>query len=192
MVGGGRLVKVGLGAVGLSLLGWLATLILVPFLQHPDTTEDLTSAWIQAGPIPLGESTTVTVLPGQTLVAFLVGTDLYGIAGTSTGTCTASSEGTPLDLGWPVQINRSLTGVLEDGQETVAIAGWTSKFDQAARVEIRCTTADSTVDHYVAVPTHTGVVTSTPWFQPWGWVALAVVGVGLIVAGARRVNPPTR
>lgn len=82
--------------------------------------------------------------------------------------------------------------MLEDGQETVAIAGWTSKFDQAARVEIRCTTADSTVDHYVAVPTRTAVVTSTPWFQPWAWVALAIVGAALIVAGARRVNPPTR
>jgi hypothetical protein len=192
MVRGGRLVAIGMATVALAGLGWIGTLLTGSFLQQPDTTENLTSAWTQAGPTPLGESTTVTVLPGQTLVAFLVGTDLYGIAGTSTGTCTATSGGTPLDLGWPVQINWSLTGVLESGQESVAIAGWTNTIDQAAPVEIRCTTGDSTVDHYVAVPTRTGVVTSTPWFQPWGWVALAVVGVVLIASGARRVNPPSR
>mgnify|MGYP003559252294 FL=1 len=188
----GRLVALGVAFVALAGLGWIGTLVAGSFLQQPATTEDLTSEWTQAGPTPLGESTAVTVPPGQTLVAFLVGTDLYGIAGTSTGTCTATSGGTPLDLGWPVQINWSLTGVLESGQESVAIAGWNNTIDHAARVGIRCTTSDSTVNHYVAVPTRTAVVTSTPWFQPWGWAALAAVGVGVIAAGAGRINPPSR
>ena len=192
MAGAGRRVKVGLATVVLALSGWIGTLLAVPLLQQPDTTEDLTAAWTQSGPTPLGQPTTVAVPPGQTLVAFLVGTDLYGIAGTTGGSCTAESNGRPVDLGWPVQINRSLTNVLENGQETVGIAGWTNHTDRGVRVEIRCTTSDSTVDHYVAVPTRTGVVTQTPWFQPWLWVTLAVVGVGFVAAGAKWITPPSR
>ncbi|MCW1960069.1 MAG: hypothetical protein KIH64_016290 [Mycobacterium sp.] len=191
MAGNRRLTLAGASLVVLAVLGWLATLVALPFLQQPHTTEDLTAAWRQAGPTPLDETTTVLVPAGQTLVAFLVGTDLYGLAGTTTGTCTATGAGSPLQLGWPVQINRSLTGVIKDGQETVAIAGWTNTTGNAVRVEIRCKSSDSTVDHYVAVPAHTAVLTKGPRFQPWAWVVLGVAGVGLIVAGARRVNPPS-
>ena len=192
MAGGGRLVKVGLATVVLALLGWIATFFTVPFLHQPDTTEDLTTAWTQAGPTPLGQPTAVTVPPGQTLVAFLVGTDLYGIAGTTTGSCTATRDGGPVDLGWPVQINRSLTGVLKGGQQTVAVAGWTNRTDSTVGVDIRCTTGDSTVDHYVAVPTRTAVITRDPWFQPWGWIAMAVAGVALVVAGLPPISRPNR
>jgi len=192
MAGAGWRVKVGLGTVVLALLGWIGTLLAVPLLQQPDTTEDLTAAWTQAGPTPLGQATTVAVPPGQTLVAFLVGTDLYGIAGTTGGSCTAESDGRPIDLAWPVRINRSLTDVLDDGQQTVEIAGWTNTTERGVRVEIRCTTSDSTVDHYVAVPTRTAVVTQTPWFQPWLWVASAVVGAALIATGAQWITPPSR
>ena len=93
-----RLVKAGLAIAVLAVLGWIATLLAVPFLRQPDTTEDLTAAWAHAGPTPLGQPTAVAVPPGQTLVAFLVGTDLYGIAGTTTGTCTASRDGRPVNL----------------------------------------------------------------------------------------------
>jgi hypothetical protein len=190
MAGEARRVTAGVAIIGMALLGWIGTLLVVPLLQQPDTTEDLTATWRQAGPTPLGESTTVAVPTGQTLVAFLVGTDLYGIAGTTTGTCTASRNGRPLKLGSPVRIDRSLTDVLAGGQETVAVAGWTNTTGQQARVEVRCTTTDSTVDHYVAVPTRTAVVVHAPWFQPWAWVAIAVAGLALIATGAKRVNPP--
>jgi hypothetical protein len=192
MARAGRLVKVGLATVVLAALGWIITVFAVPFLRQPDTTEDLTAAWTQAGPTPLGKTSAVTVPPGQTLVAFLVGTDLYGIAGTTTGTCTANGDDRVVDLGWPVQINPSLTDVLEGSQQTVAIAGWTNDTGGPARVDIRCTTGDSTVDHFVAVPTRTAVVTRDPWFQPWGWVAIAAVGVALVVVGLLQINPPSR
>jgi hypothetical protein len=191
MAGGGRRVTAGVAVLGLALLGWIGTLLVVPLLQQPDTTEDLTAAWTQAGPTALGEPTAVSVPAGQTLVAFLVGTDLYGIAGTTTGDCTAVRDGRPLELGRPVHINRALTGVLADGQETVAVAGWTNATDIPVRVEVRCTTSDSTVDHYVAVPTRTAVVAHDPWFQPWGWVAIGVIGLAVIVTGVRRLNPPS-
>jgi hypothetical protein len=110
----------------------------VSFLQHPDTTEDLTAVWKQAGGTPLGQSSTVAVPPGQTLVAFLVGTDLYGIAGTTGGTCTADTGGRTLDLGWPVQLNWSLTDVLNDGQQIVAMQE-ISRQSVAAIAEIQAT-----------------------------------------------------
>jgi hypothetical protein len=187
-----RLVKVGLATAVLAALGWIITVFAVPFLRQTDITEDLTAAWTQAGPTALGQTAAVAVPPGQTLVAFLVGTDLYGIAGTTTGTCTATRDGRPVDLGWPVQINRTLTGVLDDGQQTVAISGWTNDTGSPVRVDIRCTTGDSTVDHFVAVPTRTAVVTRNPWFQPWGWVAIAGIGVTMVVAGLLRISPPSR
>jgi glycogen debranching enzyme len=160
--------------------------------QKPDTTEDLTTAWTEAGPTRLGQPTTVGVPPGQTLVAFLVGTQLNTTAGTSTGSCTATRDGRPVDLSWPVQIDRSLTGVLTDGQQTVAIAGWTNNANSDVRIEIRCSSADSGVNHYVAIPTRSAVLTKNPWFQPWGWIALATVGVGLIVSGWQWISPPSR
>ena len=184
--------KLGLATVLLALLGWIGTSFAVPFLQHPDTTEDLTTVWKQAGATPLGQSSTIAVPPGQTLVAFLVGTDLSGIAGTSGGSCTASTDGRTLDLGWPVQLDWTLTDVLNDGQQSVAIAGWTNRDVRTARVAIGCSTGDSTVDHYVAVPSRTAVVIRYPWFQPWGWAALAAVGLALAVLGVLRVNSPSR
>lgn len=182
----------GVALLAVALFGWLITQFAVPFTQHPRTTEDLTAAWIRSGPTRLGEATTVSVPPNQTLVAFLVGTDLYGIAGTTAGSCTATSNGHPLRLGWPVHINRSLTGVLKSGQQTVAIAGWTNATDAAVRVELLCNTADSTVTHYVAVPSSTAVIGRRPWFQPWAWVVLAAAGVGLIVSGWPAISPPSR
>jgi hypothetical protein len=160
----------------LALFGWLATMIVSSSASQPTSTEDLTAAWMKSGPTPLGGSTTITVPDGQTLVAFLVGTQLRGTAGTTTGSCSATSAGMKVTLGWPVHINRALTGVLADGQETVAIAGWTNRQGSAATVQISCMSADSTVDHFVAVPTRTGIVQQDPWFQPW--VPLLVAGLG--------------
>ena len=188
---GRRRVTVGVSLLALALAGWVGTLFLAPLHQHPDRAEDLTAAWTRAGPTRLGQPTTVVVPSGQTLVAFLVGTQL-NTAGTSTGSCTASRDGRPVDLGWPVQIDRSLTGVLADGQQTVAIAGWTSDAGNDVRVEIRCSSKDSGVQHYVAIPTRTAVLTKNPWFQPWAWVVTAVVGIALIAAGAEWITPPSR
>lgn len=186
------LLKLGLTVVALAVCGWLITLVALPFSQQPSTTEDLTAAWTHAGDTRLGQSATVTVPPGQTLVAFLVGTNLYGAAGTTSGSCAASADGRPLSLGWPVLINRSLAGVLQDGQETVAIAGWTNRAGVAVSVVITCNTIDSTVTHFVAVPSRTAVIPTDPWFQPWGWVALGAMGAALTALGLLRISRPSR
>lgn len=178
--------KLGLMMIGLALVGFLATLVIHPFLLRPDSSEELTRAWQKAGPTALGASATVAVPPGDTLVAFLVGTQLLGLAGTTTGTCEATSAGRTLELGSPIQIERSLTGILKPGQETVAIAGWTNDGPGDTTVEISCHSDDSGVDHFVAVPTRSGVVNRDPWFQPWAWVALAATGAVLIVTSLFR------
>lgn len=183
-------VKAGIAMIALAVLGFVVTLWVHPFAVRPDAAEDLTSAWKKAGPTALGHSTTVVVPPRDTLVAFLVGTQLLGGAGTTTGTCSATSAGRNIALGSPVQIERSLTGILKNGQETVAVAGWANSGPTDAVVEISCRSSDSTVEHFVAVPTRTGVVERRPWFQPWAWVALAAVGVVLTAMGVAR--PTTR
>lgn len=182
-------VKIGLAMIGFALVGFLATLVVHPFLLRPDSTEDLTAAWQKAGPTALGATTTVAVPPGDTLVAFLVGTQLLGTAGTTTGTCYATSAGRTLELASPIQIERSLTGILQPGQQTVAIAGWTNDGPVDKSVEISCRTRDSTVDYFIAVPTRTAVPNRDPWFQPWGWVALGAAGAALAATGLIR---PTR
>lgn len=183
-------VKTGITMIALALIGFVVTLVVHPFVVRPDSVEDLTAAWKKAGPTALGVSSTVVVPAGDTLVAFLVGTQLFGGAGTTTGTCSATSAGQIIELGSPVQIERSLTGILKNGQETVAVAGWPNRGPSDAVVEISCRSSDSTVEHFVAVPTHTGVVEHRPWFQPWAWVALAATGAVLTVVGMAR--PTTR
>lgn len=178
------LIKLGVAIAALALAGWLTTVVVTSFAAKPTTTEDLTTVWNQAGPTRLGTPTRVTVPAGSTVVAFLVGADLTGIAGTTTGTCTA--EPPTIRLGWPVQINRSLTGVLRDGQQTVAIAGWTNHTGAAVDVTLRCDSTDSTVEHFVAVPTQTAVVQTDRWFHPWVWLALGAVGALLIAVGASK------
>ncbi len=186
------MVKVGLATVVLAALGWLITLVALPLSQQPSTTEDLTGVWTDAGDTRLGQQSTVTVPPGQTLVAFLVGTDLYGVAGTTGGSCAATAEGRPLRLAWPVLINRSLQGILKDGQQTVPVAGWTNHANHAVAVGIYCKTTDSTVTHFVAVPSRTAVIPSDPWFQPWGWLALGVAGAALTAVGVLGISRPSR
>lgn len=183
-------VKTGIAMMALALLGFVVTLWVAPFAVRPDSAEDLTAVWKKAGPTALGTSSTVVVPPEDTLVAFLVGTQLLGGAGTTTGTCSATSAGRIIELGSPVQIERSLTGILTNGQETVAVAGWTNSGPADVIVEISCRSADSTVEHFVAVPTRTGVVEHRPWFQPWAWVALAAAGAVLTAVGMPR--PTTR
>ena len=178
----GRLFKTGLGLLCLAVVGWLVTLIAVSFTARPHTFEDLSAAWRNAGPTALGATTSVTVPPGDTLVAFLVGTDLTGTAGTTGGDCSANSRGRPLPLGWPVQIETLLTGILEAGQQTVPIAGWRNDGSDDAVVDIACSTRDSTVDHFVAVSTRTGVVEHSPWFQPWLWLGIGGIGLTLLTA----------
>lgn len=178
------LVTLGVATAALALAGWLATTLGVSFAARPATTEDLTAAWTQAGSTRLGSTARVRVPEGSTLVVFLVGTGLYGIAGTTTGSCTAEPPAVRLDR--PVHINRSLTGVLGDGRQSVAIAGWTNHTGTPANVTIRCDSRDSGVEHFVAVPTSTAVVETDPWFQPWGWLALAAAGAALIAVGATR------
>lgn len=171
------LLKFGLGALVIAALGWVATFVAGTFSTQPDSVENLTRAWSAAGATPLGGTATVSVPPGQTLVAFLVGTDLLSIAGTTTGTCSASAAGQSIDLSWPVQINPELSGILGNGQQIVAVSGWANRGDDPVSVEITCTSRDSTVEHFVALPTRTGAVQRNPWFQPWGWLALGTTGI---------------
>lgn len=179
-------VVIGVAVAAVALAGWFTTMLALSFAANPDTTEDLTAEWIRSGPTPLGSPDTVTVPAGQTLVAFLVGTQLRGIAGTTTGTCAASTDGHPLPLGWPVHVNRSLTGILTDGQETVAVAGWTNHSASPVTVQITCDSRDSTVEHFVAVPSRTAALETRPWFQPWGWAGLGAFGVAVALAGLLR------
>lgn len=167
-----------------AAIGFLATMLVTSFRSQPDSVDDLTPAWREAAATALGGSTTVTVPPGETLVAFLVGTQLGGRAGTAAGRCTAHSGDARIDLGWPVHVNPSVDATLTRGRDLVAVAGWTNPGTRAAVVDISCDSADSGVDHFVAVPSRTAVVTRSPWFQPWGWAALAGVGAMLIAAAA--------
>lgn len=184
---GEALVLAGLGAVAVAATGWLGTVIGTSFAAQPEVTEDLTPAWSAAGTTALGGSATVTVPPGQTLVAFLVGTDLTGIAGTTTGTCSAESGAGRIDLSWPVLLNFSVTGLLGGDREAVAIDGWRNTGSTAAAVDISCDTRDSTVEGFVAVSSATAAIPRDPWFQPWGWLALGAAGAGLAAAGVLRL-----
>lgn len=178
-----RLLVAGLAAVAAAVLGWGVTFLAAGWAAYPDTVEDLTGVWTEAGPTPLGGTAAVGVPPGQTLVAFLVGTDLRGFAGTTSGSCKATSSGGPIGLRWPVLLDYSVDARLTGGLEAVATAGWTNHGRTTADVAISCTTIDSTVRYFVAVPSGTARLADRPWFQPWGWVTLGAAGAALIVAG---------
>jgi hypothetical protein len=184
----GGLLKLGLGALVVAALGWVVTFAAGTLLTQPNSIENLTPGWTAAGATPLGETTTVSVPPEQTLVAFLVGTDLLSIAGTTTGTCSASAAGRPINLSWPVQINPELSGILGNGRQIVAVAGWANHDRNPVSVEITCTSSDSTVEHFVALPTRTGAVPRNPWYQPWGWLALGTAGVLAIAIAVARAR----
>jgi hypothetical protein len=180
------LVPAGLGLLVVSLAGWLATLLGASWAGQPDTIEDLTPVWPGAGVTPLGASVTVSVPSEQTLVALLVGTDLRGIAGTTTGTCTARSGTGSVPLDQPVLLDFSVTGRLAGDREAVAVAGWRNAGEEDLSVDISCDTRDSTVQGFVAVPSRTAAFPKDPWFQPWGWVALGGAGVMLTTLGVVR------
>lgn len=182
----GRLVPAGLGLLVVSPAGWLATLLGASWAGQPDTIEDLTPVWPGAGVTPLGASVTVSVPSEQTLVALLVGTDLRGIAGTTTGTCTARSGTGSVPLDQPVLLDFSVTGRLAGDREAVAVAGWRNAGEKDLSVDISCDTRDSTVQGFVAVPSRTAAFPKDPWFQPWGWVALGGAGVMLTTLGVVR------
>ena len=59
-----RLTTLGVAMTVLAVTGWLVTMVVSAFVAQPDTVEDLSAAWKQAGPIPLGETADVTV-PGR-------------------------------------------------------------------------------------------------------------------------------
>lgn len=185
--GGGLLVLSGLGFLAVGLVGWLATLLASAWAARPAVIEDLTAVWPVAGSAPLGGSVTVSVPPGETLVAFLVGTDLRGTAGTTTGTCAAQAGAAAVPLASPVLLDFSVDGLFTGNREAVAVAGWRNAGDDAVAVEISCDTADSTVDGFVAVPSKSAAFPSDPWFQPWGWVTLGSLGGVLIVVGLVRL-----
>lgn len=131
----GGFIKAGLAILGLAAVGYLVTLIAVSFTARPHTVEDLTAAWRTSGPSALGTTVSVTVPPGDTLVTFLVGADLTGIAGTTGGDCSVTAEGRRVPLGWPVQIETVLNGILQPGQQIVAIAGWHNDGSQDSAVD---------------------------------------------------------
>lgn len=180
-------VTVGVTVAAVALAGWLVTLVAVSFAARPAGPEDLTAAWTAAGATPLGDEAAVTVPAGATLVAFLVGTDLRGIAGTTTGDCSATSAGAPVDLNWPVLLDFSVTGLLAGEREAVAVAGWRNGGDTVTTIQITCDTRDSTVDGFVALASRTAQLPREPWFQPWGWVALGALGAALAGAGVIRL-----
>lgn len=180
------MVRVGIAVIAAAAIGLIATSLLTSFRGRSHGTEDLSAVWRAADATPLGQSTTVTVPAHQTLVAFIVGTDLGGLPGTSSGSCAAEAAGTKIDLGWPVHIDSSVDATLTRGLERVAVSGWTNRGQGPAVVDISCTAADSGVKHFVALPTRTAVVEHRPWFQPWGWIAVAGLGAGLIAWAALR------
>lgn len=185
---GRRLIAGGLVVVGAAVIGGLGTAVGAPVAAQPDGVEDLTAVWSAAGPTPPGGTASVLVPPGQTLVAFLVGTDLRGIAGTTTGTCAADADGSRLRLDWPVLLDFSVTGPLAESREAVAVDGWRNDGSSPRRVSISCDSADSGVEYFVAVPSTRAALPATPWFQPWGWVALGTLGALIVAAGAVRAR----
>lgn len=178
-----RLLVAGMAAVAAAVLGWVVTFLAAGWAAYPDTVEDLTGVWTEAEPTPLGGTATVGVPPGQTLVAFLVGTDLRGIAGTTSGSCTATSSAGPVGLRRPVLLDYSVDARLTGGLQAVATAGWANHGKTTVTVEISCTTIDSTVHYFVAIPSGTARLAEQPWFQPWGWMILGAAGAALIAAG---------
>lgn len=181
------MVLAGFSLAAAATVGWLVTGVAASWMAQPDIVEDLTAAWAASGLTPLGGTETVIVPPRQTLVAFLVGTDLRGIAGTTTGTCTATSGGRPVALDWPVLLDFSVTGLLSGEREAVAVAGWRNTGESPETVAIHCQTTDSTVDGFVALASGTAEIPREPWFQPWGWVSLGAVGAALVVTGLIRL-----
>lgn len=185
------MLTIGLALIALAFAGFLVTMIATSMSARPGGArdpgvEDLSDAWRAAGPTPLGGSTAVRVPPRETLVAFLVGTQLGGAAGTSTGRCAADADGREITLGWPVDVNPSVDATLTHGSDLVAVGGWTNPGNASVAVRVSCNSADSGVDHFVAVPTRTAVVRHIPWFQPWGWAGLAGFGAMLLGAGVFR------
>lgn len=178
-----RMITVGLAAGLLAVLGWLATTVALSFAAQTHVTEDLSAVWTPKSRTPLGRSVAVEMPADQTLVALLVGSQLQGIAGTTTGTCTASASGQPLPLAWPVHLDWRVEGRLEVQQQAVAVAGWTNPGASAVTAIVACDTPDSTVAYFVAVPSESAVIAQDPWFQPWAWVALGIFGLSLLVVG---------
>ncbi|HPX37997.1 MAG TPA: hypothetical protein PLH92_14560 [Mycobacterium sp.] len=187
----GRLVRLGVAIIVAAAIGLVATALTISFRNKSDVVEDISAAWRAADATPLGQSTTLTVPAHHTLVAFIVGTDLGGLPGTSSGSCAAEAAGTKIDLGWPVHIDSSVDAALTGGLERVAVAGWTNRGDGPRVVDISCTAADSGVKHFVALPTRTAVVEHRPWFQPWGWIAMAGLGA-MLIAGAAALGRRSR
>lgn len=168
----------GLALLVIAAAGYLVTFVAMTFAAQPSTTENLTAVWKANA---LGDRATVDVPDGDTLVAIAVGTQLTGIAGTTTGNCRAERDDVEVGMSWPVQLEWQVDGELRKDQQGVVIAGWTNDTGAPTAVDITCASADSGVDYFVAVPSRTAQVPVTPWFQPWAWVALAVVGVGSLV-----------
>ena len=178
----------GIGLMVASVVGWLVTVVGASLAAQPDVVEDLTAVWAASGLTPLGGTETVSVPPQQTLVGFLVGTDLRGSAGTTTGTCTATTGGRPVALDWPVLLDFSVTGLLTGEREAVAVAGWRNTEDTTVTVDISCVTMDSTVDGFVALASRTAEIPRDPWFQPWVWVGFGALGTALAAAGVIRLR----
>jgi len=178
----------GIALVIAAVVGWIGTSLVSSLAaSHNAGREDLTAQFQSAGSTALGQSTTVSVQPGQTAVAYLVGTGLHSTAGTTTGDCSAREEnGSSLDVFDGVHIDTSLTGVLSPGQELVAIAG--VRPDRAAALTITCDSHDSGVDHYVVVASNVATIAATPSWSPWAWIVGGLAGIALIGIGVARLR----
>lgn len=185
--GGSTLLAAGIALMIAAAVGWIGTSLVSSFAASDNAgREDLTAQFQAAGDTLLGQSTTVTVQPGQTAVAYLVGTGLHGTAGTTTGDCSAlDANGAVLDVSDSIHIDTGLTGVLAPGQELVAIAG--VQPEGAAVLTVTCDSRDSGVDHYVVVASNRATITSTPSWSPWAWVLGGLLGVALIGIGYARL-----
>lgn len=177
----------GIAVVIAAVIGWIGTSLVSSIAASGNAgREDLTSEFRAAGPTALGRSTTVTLRPGQTAVAYLVGTGMHGTAGTTTGDCSAHDESSSsLDVSTSVHIDTSLSGVLSPGQELVAIAG--VRPDRAAVLTFTCDSRDSGVDHYVVVASNVATVATTPRWSPWAWILGGLAGIALIGVGVARL-----
>lgn len=182
-----RLVVLAVIMAVLALAGWIGTTVFTQFAAaNGARSEDLSARFIAAGPSELGASVKVPVEAGQSAVAFFVGEDLHGVAGTTTGSCTATdADGAPVEFLYSVVLDSTLVNVLAEGKQHKAISA--APVDRTTTLSATCTARDSGVDSFYVVPSDQATFVSTPAWHPWAWFILAGAAAIMFVIGVMRL-----